>query len=111
MELKASAMGLKLVGFWTLNHKQKPSSKTWVFLSIMKENWSLLSWADTFVLERTCIKKDKHLTSTHKDRITFVSLQTRSVLLAYLPNVLPKHLFLLLMMASFSWSSSLLRIV
>ncbi len=28
VELKASAMGLKLVGFWTLNHKQKPSSRT-----------------------------------------------------------------------------------
>jgi hypothetical protein len=28
VELKASAMGSKLVGFWTLNHKQKPSSRT-----------------------------------------------------------------------------------
>lgn len=28
VELKAYAMGLKLVGFWTLNHKQKPSSRT-----------------------------------------------------------------------------------
>ncbi len=28
VELKASAMGFKLVGSWTLNHMQKPSSRT-----------------------------------------------------------------------------------